>query len=115
MSYRCYVDIEDPIKKPLPINSKYQSWKPNHKNPYPNTFTQAPAPSHQIMVHYNGKPQLQTLSPYQGPQMFPVRETLPNPNNSYERKNCIAYPTTHSIPGPFLRSYIDLPYKSSMY
>ncbi|ANB50386.1 hypothetical protein [Powai lake megavirus] len=105
-----------------PEISPYQKWKPSKLYPYPNNFTQAPSREHQIMVYYNGKPQLQTLSPNTGPMMFPEREVNVNPINGWERKHTtypknshIMYPTTHSIPGPYLQSYINLPQKTSMY
>ncbi|BCS82903.1 hypothetical protein QLL95_gp1220 [Cotonvirus japonicus] len=108
--------------KPNEKLSNDQKWHPSPLNPYPNRFTQAPSPNHQILVYFNGKPQLQTLSPTQGPVSFASREISTNPQNSWERKhtiypknNAIVYPTTHSIPGPYLRSYIMLPKKTYMY
>nr|URM62401.1 hypothetical protein [Mimivirus sp.] len=74
-----------------PEISPYQKWKPTKLYPYPNNFTQAPSREHQIMVYYNGKPQLQTLSPNTGPIMFPEREINANPINGWERKHTI-YP-----------------------
>lgn len=123
MSYRCYDCIEDQIEPVRPYHANNQQWQPTLKNPRPNNFTQAPSPNHQLRVYYNGKPQLQTLSPSQGPQMFPIREINENPTNSYDRKhsiyphksNAIVYPTTHSIPGPYLQSYIRMPNKYLMY
>lgn len=111
------------ISVPIPYASAYQQWVPTLQYPYPMNFVQAPSPSHQILVHYNGKPNLQGLSIVKGPVMFPpFNETNCHPNNSYERKyskfagcekttthSAIMYPTTHSIPGPFLQSYIALP------
>ncbi|QGR53743.1 hypothetical protein [Moumouvirus maliensis] len=112
--------LNDRVEKPLKYEE--QVWKSSNLYPYPNTFTQAPSVNHQIMVYYNGKPQLQTLSPTKGPVMFPTREVNTNPINGWERKhtiypnnNRIMYPTTHSIPGPYLRSYINLPQKTYMY
>lgn len=51
-------------------------------------------PTHQINIIYRDRPYTQFLSPNQGP---------------------IMYPTTHSIPGPFIQSYINLPNRSYMY
>ena len=94
----------------LPNNHKL--WSATATHPYPMNFVQAPSASNQILVTYNGKPQLQGLSANHGPVMFPLREITSCPTNSYERKHTIyttPYPTTHSIPGPYLQSYIALP------
>lgn len=48
----------------------------------------------QVNIIYRGKTYTQGLSPNHGPIMYPI---------------------THSIPGPFLQSYIHLPNKSYMY
>ena len=105
--------------------TQYCSFTNNIETPkaYPMNFVQAPSPTHQIMVYYNGKPQLQGLSTNKGPVMYPLRETNCNPKNGYERKHtiypmrnsAIMYPTTHSVPGPYLQSYIALPNKMYTY
>ena len=61
-----------------------------------------------ITVIYNGQVATQTLSPYRGPMMYvhPIGK---------EYNNAITYPTTHSIPGPYLQSYINLPNSTYMY
>lgn len=67
-------------------------------NQYPMNFVQAPSVNHQIVVYYKGSPHLQGLSTNKGPVMYPYPKThLSGP---------ITYPTTHSIPGPYLQSYI---------
>lgn len=55
-------------------------------------------------IIYNGKPYEQTLSINKGPIIRPI-----NKYTSGSITNPICYPTTHSIPGPFLQSYIALP------
>ena len=100
-----------------------QRWMPSLQHPYPMNFVQVPSPAHQVMVYYNGKPQLQGLSTAKGPVMYPSREVNCNPKNGHERKhticptrnNAIMYPTTHSVPGPYLQSYIALPNKMYPY
>jgi hypothetical protein len=105
------------------ISSVYSSpnWTPTVQHPYPMNFIQAPSSTHQILVHYEGKPHLQGLSVNTGPIMFPVdtqscsyrgADYIPRYPKS---KSVIAYPTSHSIPGPLLRSYIHLPNHMYMY
>lgn len=104
---------KDCIEPVYPAPANLQRWMPTTQNPYPMNFVQAPSPTNQTLVYYNGKPHLQGLSTSSGPIMFPSREPNNHPNNGWERKHQsnskIAYPTTHSIPGPFLQSYIALP------
>lgn len=100
MSSCNYGVIETPIVCPV------QRWMPTLQHPYPMNFVQAPSASHQILVNYNGTPQLQGLSVNTGPVMYPVPQSTVIINRS--GKSPIAYPTTHSIPGPYLRSYINL-------
>lgn len=78
------------------------------------SFTQAPSIQHQKLVLCQDKPHLQTLSPTLGPVLFPLREINSNPKNGWERKHT-AYPTSHSVPGPYLQSYIALPNKMYYY
>lgn len=112
-----YSLIQDPIE--LPILDPYQRWVPTPQNPYPMNFVQAASPDNQVIVNYGGKSYTQGLSTVTGPIMFPYRERNCNPINGWERKHtrfagcnrnpAIMYPTTHSIPGPYLQSYIALP------
>lgn len=107
--------VQLPHRYPEPA----QRWMPTREHPYPMNFVQAPSPKHQVLVTYNGQPYLQGLHTTRGPQMFPYPNVQCNecPANGWERKHsvyprsssAIAYPTTHSIPGPFLQSYISLP------
>ena len=94
-----------------------QRWMPSTHNPYPMNFSRAKSPNHQINITYKGAPMYQGLSPSSGPYMYPMKvQYNRGPINSYERKHsAIVYPTTHSIPGPFLQSYIALPNKMYMY
>ena len=118
-----YCQFENNIEIPKPYCNPLQQWTPSRQHPYPMNFVQTPAPTRQVLVYYNGKPQLQGLSVNKGPVMFPLREVNSQPNNSWERKNtiyptrnsAIMYPTTHSIPGPYLQSYIALPHKMYPY
>lgn len=71
-------------------------------------FMQAPSRYHQQKIYINGEPYLSGLSVNQGPVSFPMINNNNNPKNSWERKNAICYPTTHSIPGPYLQNYISL-------
>lgn len=75
------------INNPKKYPDIEQKWKPNSKQPYPMNFVQAPSSTNQVLVYYNGKPCLQGLSTNKGP---------------------IMYPTTHSIAGPYLQSYINI-------
>ena len=59
--------------------------------------------------------------PYPNPNHYPNPNInlnhYPNPNhypNQYPN-NAIAYPTTHSVPGPYIRSYISSPRQSYSY
>ena len=93
-----------------------QRWIPSSARPYPMNFVQAQSSQHQIRVVYRDHVLDQGLSINQGPVMYPVRQSHNRgPVNGYERKNCIMYPTTHSIPGPYLQSYINLPNRMYMY
>lgn len=82
----------------------------------------AQIPTNQTLVYYNGKPYLQRVGQNSGPFMFQTNGT-DNPKNIQEDKHqyCpehysgVVYPTTHSIPGPFLQSYIALPRKQYPY
>lgn len=96
---------------------------PNTDNPYPiarsrNTLNDNypmsvsnPAPLNKtVIVTYNGQPYRQTLS-QNGPYMY----QSDTPSYRY-KSSCICYPTTHSIPGPYLQSYINMPFmKTYMY
>lgn len=111
-----YDNFQQSIERPIRSPDIAQRWIPTLQNPYPMNFVQAPSPTNQVMVYYNGRPQLQGLSTVKGPVMFPQREITENPVNGWERKhtiyprkNAAVYPTTHSIPGPFLQSYAVLP------
>jgi len=100
-----------------------QRWMPTTQNPYPMNFVQAPSPTHQVLVQYNGQSYLQGLSINKGPVMYPTREVNCNPVNAWEHKHttrpkccpAVVYPTTHSIPGPYLQSYIALPRRQYPY
>ena len=113
--FRLPADYSNSNVKQNPYSNINQNSYSNVKqNPY--SFVQAPSSSHQVNVYYNGKQYLQGLSPNVGPIMFPKREVTSHPRNAWEHKHCkIAYPTTHSIPGPYLQSYINLPGKTYMY
>jgi hypothetical protein len=123
MSQYCEFENNNEIPTPLLYPDPTQRWMPSLQHPFPMNFVQAPSASHQVLVYYNGKPQLQGLSTNKGPVMFPLREVNCHPKNSWERKhticpfknNAIVYPTTHSVPGPFLQSYIALPNKMYAY
>lgn len=106
-----------------------QLWAPSSVNPYPMTFMQAPSEQNQVRVNFQNQDLLQGLSTIRGPFMFD------NPRARYKKyekspkmregfdpmmsiparqfaasvwtNTGIAYPTNHSIPGPFLRSYIN--------
>lgn len=117
-----YCEYDQDIEKPIAYPEPAQRWMPTSQHPYPMNFVQAPSKSNQVLVYYNGKPQLQGLSTNKGPVMFPLREVNSNPKNGWERKHtifprnsAICYPTTSSVPGPFLQSYIALPNKMYMY
>ncbi|AYV85495.1 MAG: hypothetical protein Satyrvirus20_2 [Satyrvirus sp.] len=92
--------IESYEELPTKYPESAQKWQGNIKYPYPMNFVQAPADDKQILVYYNGKPMLQGLSINKGPVMFPAKQSNPF------RKGAIMYPTTHSIPGPYLQSYM---------
>lgn len=74
-----------------------QIWQATPENPYPMNFTQAPSFGHQVIVNYEGLPNLQCLSPVRGPFMFPVRSP-------------IVYPRTHSVLDPYQRAYLNYGY-----
>ncbi len=57
-----------------------------------------------FLLNQENKFYLQGLSTVKGPVMFPIK-----------KHHAICYPTTHSVPGPFLRSYINLPNKTYAY
>lgn len=112
MSYLCQPSA---IEVPLRFPQQVQRWMPTLQNPYPMNFMQAPSADHQIFVSYNNGAFLQGLHTVKGPMMFPSREYNPNPKTAWEMKHTTPYPTTHSVPGPYLQSYINLPYKMYMY
>lgn len=98
--------------------SKY--WTPTLQRPYPMHFVQAPSKSNQLLIYYNGKPQLQGLSTSSGPIMYPSKEVDYKSSNDYKcqiypKKTSVQYPITHSIPGPYLQSYIVIPNKMYSY
>lgn len=79
-------------------------------DPQQNSYFQP----NQIWV--NNKPYVQRLSPNIGPYMYCTGKVSgPNPTGSNPKHalfmptSAIMYPTTHSIPGPFLQSYIKMP------
>ena len=108
-----------------------QRWMPSTYQPYPMNFSQAPSAQHQVSVSYQDQPFLQGLSPNTGPYMYPdcrkivISGATPigftqnlskiqskhqyQPSSGLCKKSAIMYPTTHSIPGPYLRSYINIP------
>lgn len=87
------------VIKPIRMPSYNQRWFPTPNYPYPMNFTDAPNPLNQIYVSYMGSPMIQGLDRSKGPIMFP---------RSMIRNSPIMYPTTHSLPGPYLQSYIAL-------
>jgi len=129
MSRSCNCVADQGIEIPVRYQEPFQRWMPTTANPYPMNFVQAPSLSNQVLVRYQNQPFTQGLSTILGPQMFPFYERNCNPRNAWERKytslvgcnrdrpnpNAIAYPTTHSIPGPLLQSYIRLPYRMYSY
>ena len=48
-------------------------------------------------------------------QMIVNNKKLVRPLTIYNNARVIKYPTTHSLPGPYLQSYINLPYRTYMY
>lgn len=60
--------------------------------------------THQIVIYYNGKPHIQNNYKNKSKKIY-----------DQSINNAIVYPTTHSIPGPFLQSYIALPNKMYPY
>lgn len=118
-----YAPYEQNIDLPVRYPDNVQRWMPTLEQPYPMNFTQAQSPKNQVVVYYQGKPYTQALSTNTGPIMYPVRESTLCPKNGWERKHtiyprrngAIVYPTTHSIPGPYLQSYIALPKKMYPY
>lgn len=119
----CFYRTDGELEIPIAYPDNVQRWMPSLEHPYPMNFVQAPSPTNQLLVSYQGQPNLQGLSIVKGPVMFPLRERNCHPRNTWERKhtfcpfgqNKIAYPTTHSVPGPFLQSYIALPRRMYMY
>lgn len=95
-------------EQPVLTAEPRQRWIPTTSNPYPMNFVQAPSADHQIIVSYGGESFLQGLHPVKGPQMFPINNRRRS-EPIYSSRSAIVYPTTHSIPGPFLQSYISLP------
>ncbi len=98
----------------MSYDSKFTKyWMPTTQHPYPMNFVQAPSKSNQLLIYYNGKPQLQGLNTASGPFMYPIKEDTVRSNTTKNKiipkKSAIQYPTTHSIPGPCLQSYIALP------
>lgn len=91
-----------------PTPALNQRWHPTTAHPYPMNFTQAPSPAHQVIVTYNGRQYLQGLSPSGGPFMYPIQQQRRTGSGWVNLNGPIVYPTTHSIPGPYLQSYIDL-------
>lgn len=69
----------------------------------------------QLNICYKGQTLTQGLNVNKGPQMHvvksTVRQTLPTTQTISPTKSAIVYPTTHSIPNPYLQSYIFLPTK----
>jgi len=82
-----------PVRYPQYI----QIWQGTPNNPYPMTFMDAPAFDKQLIVNYQGRPNLQGLDIVRGPMMFPVRSP-------------IYYPMTHSIPSPFQQAFLGKNY-----
>ena len=109
--------IGDCIQYPHLLPPYAQRWMPTKEHPYPMNFVQAPSAQHQIIINQNGRPMYQGLSINKGPVSYPIKVPCNRgPVNTYERKHsAIVYPTTHSIPGPYLQSYIRLPNKMYMY
>lgn len=103
----------------MSYNCKFlKYWSPTTQHPYPMNFVQAPSKTNQLLIYYNGKPQLQGLSTVKGPFMYPVKDNnskLSSNINKGHKNSAVQYPTTHSIPGPCLRSYIALPKKMYTY
>lgn len=87
------------MELPQPYDPLYQRWFPTTTNPYPMNFVQAPSATHQLLINYKNDTFLQGLHPVKGPFMYPYRPP---------QTACIAYPVTHSIPGPYLQSYIAI-------
>jgi len=84
-----------------------QLWYSTPLTPYPMNFVQAPSAYNQVLVQYQGQPMLQGLSTVRGPFMYPVNAPCYRRRN-YWHNPAIVYPMTHSIPGPFLQTYINL-------
>ena len=127
--------MECQVEIPQRYPNDLQRWLPSTTQPYPMNFSQAPSPQHQNLVDYKGQRFLQGLSPNTGPYLYPdCRKIIISGNNLNQQSNnlskiqskhnnsaiprsksVIAYPTTHSIPGPYLQSYINLPRKTYPY
>jgi hypothetical protein len=78
----------------LPTRHYVQKWYPTNSYPYPMIYHQTPSTQHQIIVNYKGETFTQGLNPNSGPFMMPIKN------------KALAYPTTHSIPGPYNQSYM---------
>lgn len=117
-----YFELKD-LEEPTNCLEPPRQWMPSSQHPYPMNFVQAPSLSYHNMISYNGKPYLQGLSINKGPIIYPSIEKTCNPKNGWERKHtifpknesAIVYPSTHSIPGPLIQSYIALPNKMYPY
>jgi hypothetical protein len=105
----------DNLSSKLPKRLPDQCWFPTPEYPYPMNFVQYPSRDHQLAVRYHGKDMLQGLSIIHGPLMYHnhyypcemnVRAYAFGPYRGEEYSP--AYPTTHSIPGPYLQKYIYL-------
>lgn len=85
-------------------------------------FMDAPSPTHQINVIYNGRPMLQGLDTVRGPMLFPNNRLSENrcanryPSSRYPYGfgglPPLVYPITHSYPSPYQQSFIMLAGKS---
>lgn len=76
-----------------------------------NKSSQIASPPHQTNIYYNGKPQYET-----NVKRGSLASCLTlSPERQVKQNNAIVYPTTHSIPGPYLQSYIRSPNKMYMY
>ena len=105
----CHIPIDVPPR-----------WTPSLQQPYPSTYHKpiTTSPQNQVMVYYNGKPQYgQTVKTNVNcnPQTSWERKHTVCPVNYQLKNNAIMYPTTHSIAGPYLQSYIALPNKMYQY
>ena len=113
------------IEQPQRCPNNLQRWMPSTYQPYPMNFNQAPSNQHQILVKYQGQPFLQGLSPNTGPYLYQSKIQSKHQSQPHGEDTCvinkqhtpkssaIMYPTTHSIPGPYLQSYINIPHGRS--